>query len=158
MNKFFYPVLGLLFLLFSCNSPDSSETLSANEENSSVFPVTEFLTGQLNIIENSPVTPLKLIIKGDHVDSVWISRDSVRSFAEPFFNPVIDSASLSSYFDGESFLDQTINSVTFTYDANQSLPKDISLRTIDVYVNPDLGTITRVYLLKEKRTVTWFGL
>lgn len=150
MNKFVFPFLGILLLLFSCNSPDHSEKSSGQEENSSVFPVTEFLKGQLNKIENSPVTPLKVIIADGLMDSVWISRDSLRSFAEPFLTPVIDSSSLSAYFDGELFLDHTINAITFTYDANRSLPKDISLRTIDVYADPDFGKITKVYLLKEK--------
>lgn len=151
MNKFVFLFFGLLLLLFSCTSPDHSETSSVQKENSSVFPVTEFLKGQLNKIENSPVTPLKVIIADDGLmDSVWISRDSLRGFAEPFLTPVIDSASLSAYFDGELFLDHTINAITFTYDANRSLPENISLRTIDVYADPDLGNITKVYLLKEK--------
>lgn len=119
------------------------------KDNLSMFPVTEFLEGQLKNIENSPVTPLKLIIADGKIDSVWITREMIREFAEPFLTPLIDSASLSFYFDGESFIDQTVNSVTFTYDANQSLPKNISLRTINVYADPELGNITKVYLLKE---------
>ncbi len=150
MNKFVFPFFGLLLLLFSCKSTNKTDIPLIDKENSSLFPVTEFLEGQLTVLENSPVTPLKLIIIGDHVDSIWISRDDIRSFAEPFLNPVIDSASLSSYFNGNSFLDQTINSVTFSYDANISLPKDMFLRTINVYVNPEFGTISKVYLLKER--------
>ena len=150
MNKIVFPFFGLLLLLFSCKSKDESPATAINKDNLSVFPVTEFLEGQLKIIENSPVTPLKVIMTDGKVDSTWIFRESVRDFAEPFLTPVIDSATLSSYFDGQSFIDQTINSVTFTYDANQSLPKDISLRTIDVYADPELGNITKVYLLKER--------
>ena len=150
MNKIVFLLLGLLLLLFSCKSNDETQDITIKKDNLSVFPVTEFLMGQLNTIENTPVTPLKLIITDGIVDSVWISRENIRDFAEPFLTPVIDSATLSSFFDGQSFIDQTINSVTFTYDANQSLPKDISLRTIDVYADPELGNITKVYLLKER--------
>lgn len=150
MNKFLSLVFGLLFFLFSCSSIDKSETTSVKKENPSVFPVTEFLKGQLNIIESTPITLLKLVVKNDVVvDSVWISRESIRGFATPFLTPEIDSGSLSAYFDGESFLDQTVNSFTFTYAANSSLPKDIDLRNINIYINPDDGTITKVYLLKE---------
>ena len=150
MNKIVFPLLGLLLLLFSCKSNDEPQDTTIKKDNLSVFPVTEFLMGQLNTIENTPVTPLKLMITDGIVDSVWISRENIRDFAEPFLTPVIDSSTLSSFFDGQSFIDQTINSVTFTYDANQSLPKDISLRTIDVYADPELGNITKVYLLKER--------
>lgn len=150
MNKIVFPFFGLLLLLFSCKSNDETQTTAIKKDNLSVFPVTEYLMGQLNSIENSPVTPLKMIMTDGRVDSIWISRESVRDFAKPFLTPVIDSATLSSYFDGQSFIDQTINSLTFTYDANQSLPKDISLKTIDVYADPDFGNVTKVYLLKEK--------
>ena len=149
MNKFVSPVFGLLFFLFSCNSSDKSGTNYLKKEGPSVFPVTEFLKGQLKKIENSPVTPLKLNMENGVTDSVWISRESVRGFAEPFLTPVIDSASLSPYFDGESFLDQTVHSFTLTYTANNSLPEDIDLKNINIYVNPEYGTITKVYLLKE---------
>ena len=147
MNKFVSPVFGLIVFLLSCNSVDKTEI--PVQEKPSLFPVTEFLKGQLKKIENSPVTPLKLTIENNVTDSVWISREGVRGFAEPFLTPVIDSASLSPYFDGESFLDQTVNLITLTYFANSSLPEDIELKNINIYVNPDDGTITKVYLLKE---------
>lgn len=125
------------------------KTETAIQEKPSVFPVTEFLKGQLKKIESSPVTPLKLTMDNNELDSVWISRESVRDFAEPFLTPVIDSASLSPYFDGESFLDQTVNLITLTYFANSSLPKENELKSINIYVNPEDGTVSKVYLLKE---------
>jgi hypothetical protein len=46
-------------------------------------------------------------------------------------------------------MDQTINSITLSYEANDKLPKNISLRRMDIYVEPKENTITKVYLLKE---------
>lgn len=150
MNKFLIAVSGLLLLLTSCNPNNKQdEILSDKKITLSVFPVTEFLKGQLKEVEKSPVTPLKTVILNGHVDSTWISRDSVRVFAAPFLTPIIDSASLSAYFNGDSFLDQTINSITLSYDANNKLPENISLRGMDIYVDPKENTITKVYLLKE---------
>ena len=151
MNKFLPFVSSMLFLLLSCNSFDKyQKTFSEKRIPLAVFPVTEFLKGQLKEVENSPITPLKTTVLNGHIDSVWTSRDSIRDFAAPFLTPVIDSASLSAYFDGDSFLDQTINSVTLSYAANNKLPQNISLRMIDIYVDPKENTITKVYLLKEK--------
>ena len=141
---------GMFFLLVSCNPINKQEkTFSEKKITLSVFPVTEFLKGQLKEVEKSPVTPLKTTILNGHVDSAWTSRDSIRDFATPFLTPIIDSASLSAYFNGDSFLDQTINSVTLSYEANDKLPADIPLRGIDIYVDPTENTITKVYLLKE---------
>ena len=150
MNKFLATASGMFLLFFSCNPAGKQEkSFSEKKITLSVFPVTEFLKGQLKEVEKSPVTPLKTTTLNGHVDSIWISRDSIRSFAAPFLLPVIDSANLSAYFNGDSFLDQTINSFTLSYEANDKLPQDISLRTIDIYVEPKGNTITKVYLLKE---------
>ena len=150
MNKFLVFVSCMLLLHVSCNSIDKKEKMApAKKIILSVFPVTEFLKGQLKEVENSPVTPLKTTVINGHIDSTWISRDSIRIFASPFLTPVIDSASLSAFFNGDSFLDQTIHSITLSYEANNNLPQNISLRTIDIYVEPVGNTITKVYLLKE---------
>ena len=150
MNKILILVSVVFLFLFSCNSIEKpAEDFHIKKETLSVFPVTEFLKGQLKEVENSPVTPLKTTIINGHIDSTWISRDSIRIFANPFLTPVIDFASLSAYFNGDSFLDQTINSITLSYAANKNLPKDISLTTMDIYVEPVGNTITKVYLLKE---------
>jgi hypothetical protein len=150
MNKILVLLSGVFLFLFSCNSiEEQAEVSPIKKEPLSVFPVTEFLKGQLKEVENSPVTPLKTTVINGHIDSTWISRDSIRIFASPFLTPVIDSASLSAFFNGDSFLDQTIHSITLSYEANNNLPQNISLRTIDIYVEPVGNTITKVYLLKE---------
>ena len=150
MNKIVTLVIWLCALLFSCNSIDKEEKVFSEKKiDISVFPVTEFIKGQLKEVEKSPITPLKTTVINGHVDSAWVSRDSIRVFAAPFLTPVIDSASLSEYFKGDSFLDQTINSITLSYEANNKIPHNIALRTIDIYVEPKLNTITKVYLLKE---------
>ena len=149
MNKFIFPVFGFLFFIFSCNSGEKSDANLLEKKDASFFPVSEFIEGQINSIGNSPVTPLHITMQNDLVDSVWISRESIRQYSEPFLNPKIDSAFLTSYFESESFLDQTVNLITFTYTAKNSLPESIRLRDIFVYINPESKTITKLYLLKE---------
>lgn len=134
-------------------------------DNPSVFPVTDFLKGQLLEIDSMETTPLKITIENGKTDSVWMKREDIRPAATPFLTPEIDSSTMSSFFSGKSFLDQTINAYTFTYEPKVKLPDSISLRHWDVYMSPQTNTVTRVYLVKEtvdnnvktSTQLTWFS-
>lgn len=115
------------------------------------FPVTDFLLGQLNEIDKLPVTPLQININGNKQDSTWLKREDIRKRALPFLQPVIDSTLTEKYFAGKSFLDQTINAVTFSYDAKTRLPDSIKLVHWDVYIDPQKNDVQRIYMVKEDR-------
>ena len=115
----------------------------------SFFPVTDFLLGQLSEIDNLPVTPLKININGKKQDSTWLKREDIRKLAAPFLYPVIDSVFMAKYFAGKSFLDQTINAFTFSYDVKTQLPDSIKLIHWDVYIDPQKNNVQRIYLVKE---------
>ena len=145
-------ILGILFLFSACNSSNvktSASKPNTTTDNETFFPVTEFLKGQLTILDSMQVTPLKTTEVNGKTDSAWVNRDSIRAFAMPFLTPVIDSVSLSPYFSASSFLDQTINAITFSYDANPKLPDSMKLRHWDVYIDPLTGTVRRIYIVKE---------
>ena len=57
---------------------------------------------------------------------------------------------MAKYFVGKSFLDQTINAFTFSYDAKTKLPDSIKLIHWDVYVDPQKNDIQRVYMVKDE--------
>lgn len=124
-----------------------------------VFPVTDYLLGQIDETEKMEVTPLETIMANGKTDSVWIKREDVRKEAYPFLHPEIDSASLHQYYTGNSFLDRTTGSYTFTYSPKQGLPKDFDLTKIDVYVDTTNNKVQRIYLVKENgdttRQLTW---
>ena len=152
MQKLFLFLLSGFFLIFSsCDSKNRSNEHAENikADNVSIFPVISFLKGQLRIIDSLPTTPLKLVISHGKTDSIWLKRDEVRSDAAPFLTPQIDSVSMSSFFSEKSFLDQTINAFTFSYDPKAVLPDSLHLTHWDVYINPQTGEIQRVYLVKE---------
>ncbi len=121
----------------------------SSEEPISFFPVTDFLLGQLSEIDNLPVTPLKININGEKHDSTWMKREDIRKLAFPFLHPVIDSVFMVKYFAGKSFLDQTINAFTFSYDLKTQLPDSIKLIHWDVYIDPQKNTVQRIYMVKE---------
>lgn len=168
MQKLFSSTIFCFFLIFSgCHTSPKAvvPTVDSTGDNPSIFPVTDFLMGQLLEIDSMETTPLKITIQNGKIDSVWIKREDIRPAAAPFLTPVIDSSRMSSFFSGKSFLDQTINAYTFTYEPKIKLPDSISLRHWDVYISPQTNTITRVYLVKEavdsnvKTTtqLTWFS-
>ena len=57
---------------------------------------------------------------------------------------------MHSFFTEKSFLDQTINAYTFSYDPKKQLPDSIDLVHWDVYMNPQTNKVERIYMVKEK--------
>lgn len=148
-------LLAIILTLISCKQNAKTTTYAPTAQDTiPIFPVTDYLLGQIGEIEKSPVTPLLISKQNDRVDSQWKTREQIREFAAPFLTPLIDSASLQKYYTGKSFLDQTINAYTFTYDAKQNIPDSISLREMNVYVNPGTKQVDRLYLVKNTGDTT----
>jgi hypothetical protein len=151
MMKFSAAVLGSI-LLFSC-SGGSKETAAKKEEPAKApqrfFPVTDFVKGEIKSISGRGVNPLKITTAGGRTDSAWLKLEELDSALKEFTSPVIDSANLTSLFTETKFQDQTLNTFTFTYDPQGILPDTIPLRHWDVYVDPESGTVKKVYMLKN---------
>lgn len=124
------------------------ETQKINKPNN-FFPVTQYLLGQIKQFDSLPVTPLKITTVNGSADSVWMKKEQIKSFTLPFIYPVIDSVSLSKYFSEKSFLNQTINAFTFSYDPVSKLPDSITVKHWDVYVDPDDNSVKRIYIMKQ---------
>ncbi|MEO5651184.1 MAG: hypothetical protein ABIR03_14835 [Ginsengibacter sp.] len=149
-NLFTILLCGLIFFMASCNSDEKIvSTANSADTTVSIFPVTDFLKGQLRELDSMPVTVLRTITVNGKTDSSWLKRESIRPFALPFLTPVIDSTSMSSFFSAKSFLDQTINAFTLIYDANTHLPDSVSLHHWSVYIDPQTSKVQRIYLVKE---------
>lgn len=159
MQKFFRIIyLISFFFLCSCHNKEKSKAHNLNQiqnidsvqEAQFFFPVTEFLLGQLKEIDSLPVTPLKIINANDKRDSIWLKRNDIRTFAKPFLSPIIDSNTMQNFFEEKSFLDQTINAVTLSYDPVKRLPDSVKLNHWDVYIDPQKNTVQRIYMVKEE--------
>ncbi|MEO9020853.1 MAG: hypothetical protein ABI237_09090 [Ginsengibacter sp.] len=154
MQKLFSSLaLGLFLYLASCNSTKEKGIVSpgTQEDETHIFPVTSFLKGQLREIDSMPVSPLRIITANGKKDSTWLNRKDIRIYAAPFLVPEIDSATMSPYFSEKSFLDQTINEFTFSYDPKVKLPDTLDITHWDVYINPQKTTVSRVYVVKERK-------
>ncbi len=152
MQKFSLFFLVGFFIFFSaCNSGENSQPVAAKiaADSVNIFPVTRFIRSQLKELDTMPVTPLLIKTIAGKKDSAWLKRTDIRKNADAFLTPEIDSATMHSLFKESSFLDQTINAYTFSYDPKKELPDSIHLIHWDVYMNPQTNSIDRIYMVKE---------
>lgn len=146
-----------LFLLFFCfvqvcckqKNKNAVEQKQPAGEKNTFFPVTQIILGELAEIDSLPVTPLKIININGKEDSIWLKKKDIRSFAETFLNPEIDSANLKKMYAETSFLDQTINAFTFSYDLIPGLQDTAELKSLNIYVDPETNKILRIYMVKQ---------
>ena len=153
--RIFAVTLLIIFFFSRCSDTTTQTNELAGKDpakKQSFFPVTEYIRGQLREIDSLPVTPLKIITTKGKQDSIWMKKEDIRHFAEPFLYPEIDTSNLKSLFTEKSFLDQTINAFTFSYDPIGALPDTLQLRRWDVYIDPKKNTIKRIYIIKEVTT------
>src|SRR6187431_205361 len=150
MNKTFLLLLTWM-ILGGCGPKNNTvaDQGMAEEKTSTFFPVTSFIKGQIRALDSLPITPLLITTHKGKVDSTWIPAAKLRPYLLPFLEAEINETNLQDLFQETRFNDQTLNSITFTYDPKTNLPDSINLRHWDVYVDPEKGTVTKVYLLKN---------
>ena len=143
-------ILLTLVVIFGCNDGERIvETPQPTSAPAGFFPVTDFIKGQIAEIRTEGINPLLISSRNGKTDSSWIKVEAFDSLFAPFLQPVIDTANFSKFFTEKSFLDQTINAFTFTYDPIAQLPDTIQLQHWDVYIDPQKNTVTRIFLLKR---------
>jgi len=167
MKKAFLPAI--FIFLTGCNTATNttpvttSVTTNTEAKKDSFFPVTSFIKGQLLLLDSLPVTPLHTTVINNKTDSVWIKKSELVALLQDFLSPEIKETNLINYFKETSFMDQTINAITFTYDPLPTLPDSISLRHWDIYIDPESDKISKIYLVKQfkekegivTRQLTW---
>lgn len=150
--KIIFPLLAFSLVLFSCNNSGKTVEVITEKEaakKQSFFPVTAYLKGEIYNLKKGGINPLKYTTVNNHTDSVWLKIEELDAEVKEFLHPEIDSLNLTSLFTEKSFLDQSINAVTFTYDPAVPLPDSMQLKHWDVYIDPDLNTVKRIYMVKE---------
>jgi len=153
MNKYCIPAI-IILLVYGCSGNVKPAVIPApvqveEQKTASFFPVTSFIRGQIITLDSLPVTPLQITIVKQKSDSVWMPKKDMIPLLKPFLEPVISETNLTKYFKETKFNDQTINAVTFTYDPVGIIPDSITLRHWDVYVDPERGNVTKVFMVKS---------
>ncbi len=125
-------------LLAACKNhqPDQAKTTvpSADTTSASFFPVTDFIGGQLKIIDSlkPPVTKEITINKKATVSAT--TDDELRASAQAFLKPDINDPGIKSFYTETSIADQSIPSVTLIFTTTHT---ELPLKTINVYIKPD---------------------
>ena len=152
MNKLHF-IIYLVILLLGCATKNkeiqSSSTVQNSEVPDSFFPVTSYIRGQIILLDSLPITPLKIAVIKGKTDSTWGTKHTLKQFLAPFLNTEIKETNLLKYFKETRFNDQTLNAITFTYEPRMKLPDSITLRRWDVYVDPQKGVVTKIYMVKQ---------
>ena len=145
-------VLVCSLFLYSCSdNQKSAGQLSSKDtaQNQQFFPVTDYLKGEIYNIKKSGVNPLKYTTINGHTDSVWLKIEALDSAMAEFLQPEIESANLTALFSEKSFVDRSLDAVTFTYDASAALPDTMKLKHWDVYIDPKSNKVKRIYMVKQ---------
>lgn len=146
-------LVSFVMLLLSCNNSSNTSLVPAGKDTAvkqNFFPVTSFLKGEIYTLKTEGINPIKYTTVNNHTDSVWLKIEEMEAAVQEFLHPEIDTANLVTLFTEKSFLDQSINAFTFTYDATvPPLPDSMQLQHWDVYVDPATNTVKRVYMVKQ---------
>jgi hypothetical protein len=145
-----------LLCLFSCHNhtdtvPSQAPVAAPARTDTSFFPVTAYIQGQMLQFDSMPVTPLHIITIRDKNDSQWIKREQLKSFLSSFLEPEITETNLTQYFTETRFNDQTINAITLSYDPIGALPDSMTLKSWNVYIDPKTGDVTRIFIVKRTK-------
>ncbi len=136
--------------IISVTADSTAAHIKPVKNDSNYFPVTAYLKGQIASIKSGNINPLQVVKQGSKTDSLWLKTDQIEENLSEFLIPVIDTVNMKGIFSQSSFLDQTINAFTFTYDPIAALPDSIEFKHWDVYIDPEKSTVSKVYLVKIK--------
>ena len=150
--KIIISIFACSFFLYSCTDEGKSgkqPSIEDTAQNQRFFPVTDYLKGEIYNIKKRGVNPLKYTTVNGHTDSVWLKIEELDSVMSEFLQPEIDSVNLTALFSEKSFLDRSLDAVTFTYDAAAVLPDTMKLKHWDVYIDPKSNKVKRIYIVKQ---------
>ncbi len=154
MKKLFLAVIVVIFS-WGCNNKkiNKESPRAANIDTVKIkisfFPVTAFLKGQMLQFDSLAITPLHTITIKEKTDSEWLKREQLKTLLQPFLSSEINDSNLIQYFEEAKFNDQSLNAITFTYSPIKILPDSINLRNWNVYVDPKIGKVTNIYIVRK---------
>jgi hypothetical protein len=144
-------------MFFSCTQSEKTETSDANAfenmDTSKVlptfFPVQTYILGEIETLSKSNSAIIRIEKSKDVPDSVKITLKEWKEIANSLFYPSIDSLTLSSHFIENKFFDQSIGSITLTYEPNKNKPDSIPWENWNVYIHPENQEVSRLFFVKK---------
>lgn len=167
-NNIVISILSSLLILAACGgkqqssepSADAFENMDTSHVFPTFFPVNSFIRGEIEMLKQQNKKIIRVQKPKGVTDSVEINFTDWEKEMNVLLSPPIDSTALSVYFIENKFLDQSIGSITLTYDTSENIPDSIPWKNWIVYINPEDQQVNRIYLVKKNGThmvdqITW---
>jgi hypothetical protein len=159
----------LSFIFLGCSNDRNANTEAALEWEDvmdttavapSFFPVSDFILGELKELESANTRIQQTTIKGKDTLTTTVSIQALITELQVLKTSKIDSLSLSNYFTEKKFNDQTIGTVTLSYEKNEDILDSLPWKNWDVHISPETGKVVRIYLVEQlqlwkRRQITW---
>jgi hypothetical protein len=141
------PVLMTLVLALAFSACQDSEKQQQKKEEAKVYiPVSEFVRSEIKAVDSASAGILRRInINGKLADSSFIKAEEFDRLAQSFLPPELDSDRFENSFKESSFMDQTTETLTFTY---ESIDSTSTVRRVDVLLSPgmELDKLKSLYI------------
>lgn len=138
----------LLQLIVACRHDAKNQYDQPPVNNSNFFPVLDFLKSEIHYVDSLPLGITQYHTANGRTDTAYIQAAAFNILAQQFVPSQLEPSFFTRSFSETSFMDQTMQLVTFTYAAKH--PED-TVKRIDVLANPSGGNnqVKSIYL--EKR-------
>lgn len=156
MRKPIVLVLGLLVYTVACQNAtpkevgatDSAKGKPTTKKND-FFPVADYIRGQINLMDSTPIGFAKYHTRMGKSDTSYASTAAFDSVAKEFLPAELSDSVFEKNFQESSFMDQSTQSVTFTYATKDDGP---GLKRVDVLAvqNADFDKIKSIYMEKTE--------
>ena len=149
MKNYFLVFVSISFLSIACKNDQQKTTEEEKKEEKNFFPVADYIKGEISYVDSLPLRMMKYVTINGKTDSNFLKLEDFNELAREFLpNELIDSAIFEKEFSENSFLDQTTQSLTFTYATKND---KLALQRVDVVANRTTGfdKVRSIYMEKS---------
>lgn len=132
MRHIHWILLGSVILAGGCHQNPKPAATTPSEQD--FFPVKAYILGQLHIIDSLQLPVTRFYSAEGKSDTSLLSTSQCRSMAAGFLEQDISEPALKSHYEENSFADQSVPSINFTYLTKAA---DLPLKRVDVVLKPD---------------------
>ncbi|MBZ5858060.1 hypothetical protein [Flavihumibacter profundi] len=125
-------LLFTVIAVFSCKQ--ANKQAGTKPEEQTYFPVNAYIESQLHKIDSLQLPVTRYFTSEGHGDTTLLSTAECRKLAAPFLEQDISDPALKNHYVENSFADQSIPSVSFTYQTKDS---SLPLKRVDIVLKPD---------------------
>jgi hypothetical protein len=141
----------LLIFCLSCKNKNNAQVDGDGSSKDSLstepfYPITQYIQQQIAYVDSTPLAIEKQVyINSRRVDSTVIDRSAFRQIAADFMTPDINDEKLRPLYREDKFHDLTVNSLTFSYNANDPTQP---LQQRDILLDPETQRV-RVAMFRK---------